>query len=418
MIDIKKIAFEAEKRLADKFRIADEICELNTEKVLKAFWSNYVSEAMLHGTTGYGYDDKGRDTLDTVYAQVFGAEDALVRANFVSGTHTISTALFGILRPGDTMYSVSGAPYDTLLEAIGIYGNPGNGSLADFGVKYRQTDLKEDGTPNIEEIEKVLSEDKSVKLVFIQRSRGYTSRSTLSLETIGDICKSVKKYGSIPVMVDNCYGEFVRESEPLSYGADLIAGSLIKNPGGGIARTGGYIAGKKELVELCSYRLTSVGIGKECGASLNENRNMFQGFFYAPHTVCQAVKTALFAAELFRSCGFEVSPLPSEPREDIIQSLVLRDPDLLLSFCKGIQHGAPIDSYVTPEPWAMPGYSDEVVMAAGTFIQGASIELSADAPMKEPYIAYMQGGLTYHSGKIALMKALEEVLNFRNGKNG
>jgi len=316
------------------------------------------------------------------------------------------------------MYSVSGAPYDTLLEAIGISGEAGNGSLADFGIKYRQTELKPDGTPDYDEINRVLAEDNSIKLVFIQRSRGYTSRATLPLETIGEICKNVKKHGDIPVMVDNCYGEFVREKEPLAVGADLIAGSLIKNPGGGIARTGGYIAGKKKLVELCAYRLTSVGIGKECGASLNENRNMFQGFFYAPHTVCQAVKTALFAAELFGSLGFDVSPTPSEPREDIIQSLILRDPDLLLAFCCGIQHGAPIDSYVTPEPWAMPGYSDEVVMAAGAFVQGASIELSADAPMKDPYIAYMQGGLTYHSGKIAVMKALEEVLEYKGKKNG
>ena len=418
MLDIKKAAAVAEANLAEQFRRAEEICELNTEKVLKAFWDNYVSEAMLHGTTGYGYDDKGRDVLDAVFAQAFGAEDALVRSNFISGTHTLSTALFGILRPGDTMYSVSGAPYDTLLEAIGISGEAGNGSLADFGIKYRQTELKPDGTPDYDEINRVLAEDKSIKLVFIQRSRGYTSRATLPLETIGEICKNVKTHGDIPVMVDNCYGEFVREKEPLAVGADLIAGSLIKNPGGGIARTGGYIAGKKKLVELCAYRLTSVGIGKECGASLNENRNMFQGFFYAPHTVCQAVKTALFAAELFGSLGFDVSPTPSEPREDIIQSLILRDPDLLLAFCCGIQHGAPIDSYVTPEPWAMPGYSDEVVMAAGAFVQGASIELSADAPMKDPYIAYMQGGLTYHSGKIAVMKALEEVLEYKGKKNG
>lgn len=413
-MNIDKKISAAQTAVEPYFKEIDRVAEANTAKVLKAFWDNHVSEVMLHGTTGYGYDDVGRDTLEAVVAQAFGAEDALVRHTFVSGTHTISTALFALLRPGDTLYSVTGYPYDTLLEVIGINGTPGNGSLADFGVKYRHTQLLADGTPDIDEIKKTLREDKSIKLVFIQRSRGYAARRTLSPETIRSVCNAVRECTDAPIMVDNCYGEFICEKEPLEYGADIIAGSLIKNPGGGLAQTGGYIAGKKRLVELCGYRLTSVGIGKEAGASLDQVSRMFQGFFMAPHTAAQALKTAVFAAKLFEDCGFDVSPKYNEERYDIIQQITLGTKDAMLAFCKGIQHAAPIDSHVTPEPWAMPGYADEVVMAAGAFVQGASIELSADGPVKPPYIVYMQGGLTYESGKIGVIKALKEILEGEN----
>lgn len=402
---------EATERAVKKyFEEIDKTAERNTAKVLEAFWHFKVSEAMLHGTTGYGYDDKGRDTLDAVYARVFGTEDALVRHNFISGTHVLSTALYGILRPGDTLYAVTGNPYDTLIETVGLYKTSDDpGSLADFGIKYRKTELLNDGTPNFEEIEKTLKEDKSVKMVYIQRSRGYTQRPTLPVSEIGKIAELVKSVSNAVVFVDNCYGEFVEEKEPTEVGADLMGGSLIKNPGGGLAQTGGYIAGKKELIEKCAYRLTAVGLGKEGGATHSQLRNMFQGFFMAPHTVAQAKKTALFASQLFLNEGFEVSPLPTEKSGDIIQTIKFNDPELLISFCKGIQAGAPIDSFVVPEPWAMPGYADEVIMAAGSFVSGASIELSADAPLKPPYTAYFQGGLTYESGKIAVLKALEQI---------
>ena len=389
----KKTAEAAEHKLTEVYKNIEKISEINTEKVLKAFWDNRVSDSMMCGSTGYGYDDRGREALERVYSDIFRAEDALVRHTFVSGTHTISTVFYALLRPGDTLLSVTGAPYDTLLESIGIEGDKGRGSLADFGVKYRQIDLLGDN-PDLDEIKKVLQSDKTVKLVFIQRSRGYTLRKALSLGQIAKICSVVKEFGNAYIFVDNCYGEFVCEEEPLEYGADLIAGSLIKNPGGGLARTGGYIAGKRDLVELCSYRLTSVGIGKECGATLDQLRHMFQGVFLAPHTVSQALKTAAFAAEIFKSAGFAVSPDSKEKREDIIQSVVFGSEEKLLKFMKGIQGASPVDSFVTPEPWAMPGYSDSVVMAAGTFVSGASIELSADAPIKEPYMAYFQGGLT------------------------
>jgi len=395
--------------MTEAFKRIDEICQINTERVLKAFRDNKVSEAMLHGTTGYGYDDRGRDVLDRVFADVFGAEDALVRHTFVSGTHTLSTALFGVLRPGDTILSVTGSPYDTLAETFGLTGDKGNGSFADFGIQYIQTELTENGEPDYENMKRILSEDKSVKVVYMQRSRGYTSRKTLSLEMIEKTVKEAKSVREVIVFLDNCYGEFVREKEPTAVGVDLMAGSLIKNPGGGLARTGGYICGRKKLVELCSYRLTAVGIGKECGCTLDELRMMYQGFFMAPHTVAQALKTAIYASKVFGDAGYTVSPLSDEPREDIIQTVTFGNKEDLLAFCAGIQTGSPIDSFVTPEPWAMPGYENEVVMAAGCFISGASIELSADAPIKPPYIAYMQGGLTYESGKVAIDIAAENL---------
>lgn len=406
---------EAESSVRKQFEKIDRVCEKNTEKVLKAFWEERVSEAMLHGSTGYGYDDKGRDVLDSIYARVFGAEDALVRHNFISGTHVLSTALFGILRPNDTLYAVTGDPYDTLLETIGVAKtSPNSGSLSDFGIKYEKTELLPDGSPDIDTIKQTLKNDNSIKMVFIQRSRGYTQRPTLSLKNIKKIADTVKSVSDAVVFVDNCYGEFVCEKEPTEIGADLMGGSLIKNPGGGLAQTGGYLAGKKDLIEKCAYRLTAVGIGKECGATHSQLRNMFQGFFMAPHTVAQAKKTAVFAAALYEREGFDVSPKSNEESEDIIQTIKFNDPKLLINFCKGIQAGAPIDSYVTPEPWDMPGYSNQVIMAAGSFVSGASIELSADAPIKPPYTAYFQGGLTYESGKIAIIKSLKYLFEDNN----
>lgn len=406
---ISELAESAEKELSSVFAQIDKICEFNTHKVLTAFWDNHVSEAMLHGTTGYGYDDKGRDTLDQIYAQVFGCEDALIRHQFVSGTHVIATALYAVLRPNDTLLSVSGAPYDTLLQTIGIEGEPGNGSLLDYGINYKQIELLSDGRFDIKSIVETLDNDKSINTVFVQRSRGYTQRATLPLKEIENLCKIIKEKYKVNILVDNCYGEFICREEPTQTGADLIAGSLIKNPGGGLAQTGGYIAGRSDLIEKCAYRLTAVGIGKECGATHSQLRHMYQGFFMAPHVSTQALKVAVFAAKVFEKLGYNVSPKPFDSREDLIQAITFGNEKDLTAFCKGIQAGAPIDSYVTPEAWAMPGYSDQVIMAAGTFVSGASIEISADAPIKPPFTAYFQGGLTYHSGKIAIMKALQEM---------
>lgn len=400
----------AEKDLAEQFKRIDEIAEINQLRVMKAFADNKVSDTHFVPTTGYGYDDLGRDTLDKVYAQIFECEDALVRHNFVNGTHTISTMLFAVLRPDDILVSITGKPYDTLEEAIGISGEAGNGSLKDFGVKYMEIPLKLDGRPDLKEIEFTLTHQR-VRAVTIQRSKGYGWRPTYSAEEIGDLIKFVKDISPETIcIVDNCYGEFVETEEPTKFGADLIAGSLIKNPGGGLAPTGGYIAGKKKYVELCAYRLTSVGIGRECGATLGLNRQLYQGLFMAPHTVAQAVKTAVLCAEVFEKLGFEVDPKPHETRHDIIQSIKFEDSEKLIAFCQGIQKGAPVDSFVTPEPWDMPGYQDQVIMAAGAFVQGASIELSADGPIKPPYIAYMQGGLTYESAKLGIMVAAQKLM--------
>ncbi len=408
--DVLNLVDEAEKSLAESFRRIDEIAEINQLKVMKAFSDNRVSETHFVPTTGYGYDDLGRDTLDKVYAEVFGAEDALVRHNFISGTHTLSTMLFAVLRPGDTLLSVTGKPYDTLEEVIGISGEDGNGSLKDFGVNYIEVELKPDGQPDFKEIERVLKNTK-IKAVTIQRSKGYGWRPTYSAEEIGSIIRFIKKISPDTIcMVDNCYGEFVDALEPTAYGADLAAGSLIKNAGGGLAPTGGYIVGKAKYVELCAYRLTSVGIGKECGASLGFNRQLYQGLFIAPHTVAQALKSAALCAAVFEKLGFEVDPKPNAVRHDIIQSVKCGSPEKLIAFCQGIQKGAPVDSFVNPEPWDMPGYQDQVIMAAGAFVQGASIELSADGPIKPPYTAYMQGGLTYESAKLGIMQAAEGIL--------
>ena len=405
-----KLVSEAEESIKEQFKHIENICEINQLRVMKAFADNRVSDSHFVATTGYGYDDLGRDTLDRVYADIMGAEDALVRHNFISGTHTISTALFAVLRPNDILVSITGKPYDTLEEVIGIQGEAGNGSLKDFGVKYVQIDLKHDGTPDLEQIKFTLTH-MNVKAITIQRSKGYGWRPTYSAKDIGALIEFVKEISPETIcIVDNCYGEFVETEEPTAYGADLIAGSLIKNPGGGLAPTGGYIAGKQKYVELCAYRLTSVGIGKEAGASLGFNRQMYQGLFMAPHVVSQALKAAVLCSAVFEKLGFEVDPKPNEIRHDIIQSIKFGDPDKVTAFCQGIQKGAPVDSFVTPEPWDMPGYSSQVIMAAGAFVQGASIELSADAPIKTPYIAYMQGGLTYESAKLGIMVAADKML--------
>lgn len=405
-----KLVSEAEESIKEQFKHIENICEINQLRVMKAFADNRVSDSHFVATTGYGYDDLGRDTLDRVYADIMGAEDALVRHNFISGTNTISTALFAVLRPNDILVSITGKPYDTLEEVIGIQGEADNGSLKDFGVKYVQIDLKHDGTPDLEQIKFTLTH-MNVKAVTIQRSKGYGWRPTYSAKDIGALIEFVKEISPETIcIVDNCYGEFVETEEPTAYGADLIAGSLIKNPGGGLAPTGGYIAGKQKYVELCAYRLTSVGIGKEAGASLGFNRQMYQGLFMAPHVVSQALKAAVLCSAVFEKLGFEVDPKPNEIRHDIIQSIKFGDPDKVTAFCQGIQKGAPVDSFVTPEPWDMPGYSSQVIMAAGAFVQGASIELSADAPIKPPYIAYMQGGLTYESAKLGIMVAADKML--------
>lgn len=403
------LAQEAENEIRSQFERIDRIAQLNTLKVMQAFQDNKVSDSCFAGTTGYGYDDVGREVLDKVYAQIFCTDAALVRIGFVNGTHALSAALFAMLKPGDTLLSATGLPYDTLRNAIGIEGDC-HGSLKFYGINYAQVDLKADGSPDIGAIKKAAA-DKSVTAVLIQRSRGYGNRPAFSAEQIGEIARAVKEVDpSINVMVDNCYGEFTGEHEPTEYGVDLMAGSLIKNPGGGLAPTGGYVVGKAELVEKAAMRLTTPGIGGECGATLGNNRLLFQGLFMAPHIVAQALKTATFCSAMMSKIGFETSPAPDEVRSDIIQMVTLKSADNMKKFCKGIQSGAPVDSYVTPEPWQMPGYNCPVIMAAGAFVQGSSIELSTDGPMKEPYIAYMQGGITYESGKLGIMMAVNEML--------
>lgn len=405
---LEKLSITAEKESEKQFRYIDEIAEYNGQKVLKAFIDNRVSEASMKGSTGYGYGDSGRDILDKVYAQAFCAEDALVRHNIVSGTHALSVALNGVLRPGNTLLCVTGKPYDTLEEVIGLSGEKGNGSLMDYGIKYAQVDLLESGKADLKQIEE---KSKSATMVYIQRSRGYSLRPSITVEEIGEIVTVAKKSNpEIIVMVDNCYGEFVEKLEPTEVGADLIVGSLIKNPGGAIASTGGYIAGKAKLVELCSYRLTCVGMGKEVGCTLNQTREMFLGFFMAPQVVASAVKTSVFACNLFTLLGYECLPTKEEKRSDIIGAIKLRNEESLIAFCQGIQKGSPVDSFVTPEPWDMPGYTSQVIMAAGAFTGGASIELSADAPLREPYAVWLQGGITYPTGKMGIILAANEMI--------
>lgn len=402
-------AERAEAMVRTQIEAIEKTTEYNQQKMLAAFIKNGVSESHFAASTGYGYGDRGRDTLDRVFADALGSEDALVRHNFVSGTHALTVALFGVLRPGDTMLSVTGLPYDTLRSVIGLTGD-GDGSLKEFGIHYEQVEMKSDGKPDYEEIERRVHP--GIRMVYVQRSRGYSLRPSLFVEEIEKIATIAKsKAPGCVVMVDNCYGEFVQKEEPVTRGADLMAGSLIKNPGGGVAPTGGYIAGKKELVEKCAYRLTTPGTGREIGATLGNNRELFMGAFHAPHVTGEALKTAVFTAALFQLLGYEVTPKYDEPRADIIQTLLLGNEKALVAFCRGVQRGAPVDSFVVPEPWDMPGYDCKVIMAAGAFTLGASIELSADAPLREPYAAWMQGGLNYHSGRLGAMLAAQSMLD-------
>ena len=440
----EKITVLSEQAVADAaevFRAIDATAQHNTGRVLAAFQRFRVSDGCFAGTTGYGYNDTGRETLDRIYADVMGTPSALVRTGFVNGTHAITAALFAALRPGQTLLSVTGAPYDTLLGVIGITGEY-RGSLKEIGVSYSQLELCGDvsddqgckahhiiknnntcdgmknkahdgsnaGGADLKVIADAVRKNNNIGAVFIQRSRGYSSRRALTVSEIHEICETVHTINpDVVVVVDNCYGEFTETTEPGHAGADLIAGSLIKNPGGGIAPAGGYVTGREDLVEAAAYRLTSPGIGAECGATLGLSRLLYQGLFMAPHTVAQAMKTAVFSARLFELLGYKTLPKYNEPRSDIIQMIGLGSPELLESFCKGIQAGAPVDSYVTPIAWDMPGYDHKVIMAAGAFIQGASIELSADGPMREPYNVYLQGGLTFESGKLGVMLAAEHI---------
>ena len=394
------------------FEQIDKVTEYNQLKVLRAFIDSRVSESNFAPTTGYGYGDKGRDDLDAILAKIFGAEDALIRHTFASGTHTLTVALFGILRPGDKMLCVTGRPYDTLIGVLGC-DEKADGSLADFGVEYSEVALDKNGLPDYTEIEKAVKEQ-SPQVVYIQRSRGYSLRPSLSISEIEKICKTVKAISKdIIIMVDNCYGEFVEQKEPTEVGADLIAGSLIKNPGGGIAPCGGYIAGRADLVEKCAYRMTAPGVGREVGASLGHNRELYMGIFNAPHVTGEALKAAVYAAALFSEMGYDVTPTMDEKRADIIQAILLKNSDRLIAFCKGLQSGAPVDSHLTPEPWDMPGYDDKVIMAAGAFTLGSSIELSADAPLREPFAVWMQGGLNFHTARAGILMAAEQVMNIK-----
>lgn len=406
--ELEVLGSRAQKMASERFREIDEIAQYNSEKVLSAFIKNGVSESHFTATTGYGYGDRGREVLDEVLAQIFGCEDALIRYNFMSGTHAIVTALFGVLRPGDEMVSLTGLPYDTLHGVIGLSGEPGCGSLKDFGIKYRQLDLTAEGKVDFNAIPAAV---KGAKVAYIQRSRGYSLRDSLFVSDIEKIVKKVKEGNpNALIVVDNCYGEFVERTEPTQVGADLIIGSLIKNPGGGIAPTGGYIAGRHDLVELCAQRLTAPGVGKEIGCTLGNNRSLFMGLFFAPTVVASALKTATFASALFELLKYEVTPRYCDSRADIIQAIKLKEPNALIAFCEGVQKGAPVDSYVTPVPWNMPGYDSQVIMAAGAFHNGASIELSADAPLREPFAVWLQGGLTFETGKVGILLAAQSML--------
>ena len=405
--DLEKLVREVEEEIKPEFEKIDKIKEENTLKVLMAFQKYKLSEMHFGTTTGYGYGDIGRDTIEKIFAEVLGAEDSVVRNQFISGTHALTVALFSMLRPGDTMLSINGKPYDTLDEVIGIVEN--KSSLKSYGVKYEQIDLIGDDFDTEKIVERV--KKGNIKLICMQRSRGYAIRKSLSLESIKNIIQEIRKVNTDAIiMVDNCYGEFVDTIEPVALGADLMVGSLIKNLGGGIAPNGAYIAGKKELVELAAERLTVPGQGKETGPSLGANKAILQGLFFAPQTVSNAVKTAVFASRILEKLGYEVSPKYNEKRTDIVQLIHLNNEEKLVKFCQGIQQGSPVDSNSVPEPSPMPGYADKVIMAAGTFVQGSSIELSCDAPIRPPYTAFMQGGLTYEYGKFGVIKAIAKML--------
>lgn len=405
LLELDKIAL---KKCEKAFKEIEEITEFNQLKVLSAFIKNGVSEASMAGSTGYGYDDRGREILEKVMADCMGAEDSIMRHSFASGTHTLTVALFGVLRPDDKVICITGRPYDTITGVFGI-DSVTDGSLADFGVKYGQVDLKADGTPDIEEIKRRLAEEKP-KMAYIQRSRGYSTRPSLTIADIKGLVDAVREVSPESIiMVDNCYGEFVETKEPCEVGADLIAGSLIKNPGGGIAPTGGYIAGRHDLIEKCAARMTCPGVGKEVGATLGHSRELYMGLFQSPHVVGEALKTAVYTSALFELLGFDVTPHSDEHRGDIIQCVTLATAEGLVAFCQGMQSGAPVDAFVVPEPWDMPGYTDPVIMAAGAFTLGASIELSADGPLREPYAAWMQGGLNFHSAKAGVLLAAQKM---------
>jgi len=402
---IIKIAREAENEVEGIFKDIEAVREINQYKVISAMQEHRLSDTHFGGTTGYGYNDKGREALDKIYASVFKAEAALVRHQIAAGTHALALCLFGNLRPGDQLLSITGKPYDTLEEVIGIRGE-GAGSLKDFGVEYRQIELLEDGSIDTEAVRRAVNE--KIAMVLIQRSRGYSFRPSIRISEIRRIIKIIKEINNNTiVMVDNCYGEFVETEEPIEAGADIMAGSLIKNPGGGIVPSGGYVAGKERYVQNAAYRLTTPGLGGEVGATLGHSRLMFQGLFLAPHAVAESLKGAVFCARVMEKAGFETSPKPEAVRSDIIQAIKFNNPDSMIAFCQGIQKGSPVDAYVTPEPWDMPGYDSPVIMAAGAFIQGSSIELSADGPLKPPYTAYMQGGLVYEHVKLGVMIALK-----------
>ncbi len=413
-MNLRELTKQAETALAPHYAYIDEVAQFNTEKVMTAFREERVSDTMFVPSSGYGYDDCGRETLDRIYARVFGAEAAIVRHSIACGTHALTIGLFALLRPGDVLLSVTGKPYDTLDEVIGITGTPGCGSLRDFGIDYDKVELLPSGEPDYDGIAAALDKyGDRVKVAFIQRSKGYMDRPTLSVDQIGEIAQFVKARSAAAVMVDNCYGEFVEKKEPTEVGADLIVGSLIKNPGGGIAESGGYLAGRADLVEKCGYRLTSPGEGTEVGATLGQTKPMYKGFFFAPHIVAQAIKTAHFAAYIFDALGYVTEPRWDARRSDIIQAVRCGTPEVLIAFCRGIQEGSPVDSFLTCEPWDMPGYTDPVIMAAGAFTQGSSLELSADGPIRPPYLAYFQGGLTYESGKIGILSAAQKVLDLK-----
>lgn len=397
---------DIESSLKERFEAVDRIAEFNQLKVIAAMQKNKVSDIHFSGTTGYGYNDLGRETLERVYADVFHTEDALVRPQIVCGTHALYTALAGNLRPGDELLSPVGKPYDTLEEVIGI--RPSNGSLKEYGITYRQVDLLPDGSFDFDGIRAAIND--RTKLITIQRSKGYQTRPTLSVARIGELISFVKEIKpDVICMVDNCYGEFVEEKEPSDVGADMVVGSLIKNPGGGLAPIGGYIAGTKECIENATYRLGSPGLGREVGASLGVNQSLFQGLFLSPTVVAGALKGAIFAANVYEKLGFAVVPNSTESRHDIIQAVTFGKPEGVIAFCQGIQAAAPVDSFVTPEPWDMPGYDSQVIMAAGAFIQGSSIELSADGPIKPPYAVYFQGGLTWYHAKLGILMSLQKL---------
>lgn len=410
-MNIEELIKESELELADKFKEIDELAYKNSKKVLETFQKHNVSQAHFNSTTGYGYDDLGRDTLEKMFADIFGCEDALVRSQFISGSHALTVALFAYLRPGDLMLSITGTPYDTLHEVIGI--TPNNSSLASFGVKYDQIDLVD----NDFDEEKILNylQNNTVKLIEIQRSKGYSSRKSLTIDKVEKIIKAIRTIDkNVIIMIDNCYCEFVNDLEPVAVGADVMVGSLIKNLGGGIAPNGAYIAGRADLVELAAERLTLPGEGREVGPSLGINKSIAQGLFFAPNVVASSLKTAILTSMVLEKLGYDVEPKWNEPRADIVQNIIFGNPEDLIKYCQGIQMGSPIDAFAIPQPWDMPGYGDKVIMAAGTFTQGSSIELSCDGPIRAPFIAYQQGGLTYEYGKLGVKRAIEELIKKDN----